>query len=1249
MRRTVLLFVAALACATPRGPTGEQSEPAGAREQAIAGLSAYVLRNDATTGARRLERALQTDRNDPWARFGSALLARRRLDEAAEVAHLVGLVEGAPGHPLVPLAARRLGELAELAPPLARSVEGGLAPVQARLRGQAAARVRGTRAAALSTIGESGRAAALRAEYGVVPAWTVAGPFGGLPALDFDEPLPPEQGPIPETVPAPNGLPPTPTRVVPCTEGALSLAGEPPGGDVFYLAVDVTVSRGGDYVLTVGGTTSLRAFLDGAPMIERRAYAEFLPLVQSVSATLKPGVRRLMLKIGRDGGPAHVVASLARVDGAVSDLRFTPAGVGAPAPPVVRARPPRPVNQAVDLVALLERESPSEIARLAVAADIAEPDRELAKRLVDEALDRAPASAPLLRLSAVLRKDDPTISDKIARGRADAALGRVLSADPGDALARLLRADLARSADRLDDALALLENLSEEAASRPRALVARAHLARARGLSDRAERFAEEARRTGGDCAAIELLLESAIRRDAVARRDELTAALGLCPNGRERLAEDRRRRGDLPGALAIVKETVREAPARIDARLSLAALLEATGDPRGAAAEMMELSRIWPRDARIEKRRAEHLDSAGDGAGARAARERALLLDGSDLALRRAIAGLEGKEPLADVDEDGLATIASYRASNPSFATSSVMVLDFGALEVHRGGALTERIHTIVEARDQKAVERVGEVPVPDGAEMIIARTVKRDGRILHAQDPIGEKHTLSLQNLEPGDFAEWAWLRATPSRGSALPGYSGDLFLFRGDMPLWRSIYTASAPSDLGLEADARFVAVPPLGTEKDRVTLRVVREAVPPFIPEPNSPADSEYAPSIQVGAGVSHLEFARVMANALTESLRPSLELRRLAEQIASEVTARDGRAEALARATYRKVNELVLGHGGSAAESAGSILSRGQGSRTILLKSLLDALGLHARLAMVRDFSRNPGPYRFPRPEFYRHLIVRFEADGKVFWLDPTARSAPFGVLPGPLRGVEALVLPIPGERVKVVRTPEGETERRIARLHVELDAAGGATLEGTDDYRGYDAAALRESLEQLDEQARRQAIEQALARSFDSPVLTSFRVDGERTLEGPLVLEWKARVSRWARPVGSTIIAEAPLFPALLGVRFVQRSSRESPLLIQNEERNGMELTVTPPTGFIAVPARQVSIASDYGRYTRSEQVEGARLVRKDTYDLRRGRVTPADYPSFAGFARSIDSAQAVPMVFRRATPGVTSPPVAGP
>ncbi|MGC4000044.1 MAG: hypothetical protein QM767_22445 [Anaeromyxobacter sp.] len=193
---------------------------------------------------------------DPaWASLQQALEARRLLDGPGELQALLAVVTRAPQSPLAPLALRRVAELAAAAPALAQAAEAGLAPLveAGRLQGLTAARARSARAVAADGLGDPAASARHRAGYGAVTAWSLAGPFVPLAAMDFDLALPGERGPLPAEVSAPAGLPPFRTRALPTPDGTLALEGEPGLWDGYVLASEATLARGGEYLLVIGG------------------------------------------------------------------------------------------------------------------------------------------------------------------------------------------------------------------------------------------------------------------------------------------------------------------------------------------------------------------------------------------------------------------------------------------------------------------------------------------------------------------------------------------------------------------------------------------------------------------------------------------------------------------------------------------------------------------------------------------------------------------------------------------------------------------------------------------------------------------------------------------------------------------------------------------------------------------------------------------------------------------------------------
>jgi len=1194
------------------------------------GFDDWLGRGDPAAAEVRFRADAARAPTDPWPLLGQAMLAERSLDEEAEVAALLAIVSAAPRHPLALVALRRLGDVALTSSLLADRADGavGSALDSGRLAGLGAYRARAVRAVVAEARGAFTESARLRGENGVATAWSIAGPFGALHALDMTRPFAPEAGPWLPRWDRP-GLAPLLSRTLPTPEGVASLDGETAPGDVWYLAADLRLARGGRYLLALGTSASARLFLDGVPRAERLAWSGWPSAVQVVPVDLGAGAHRVLVKLTRGGARPTLAVALAREDGAPADVEWEPAA--GPGPAVIEGRPPTPILSARSLSDTLQPEGGAALARLVSARDRLDNDRQAAVALLDEAVALAPGAAVVRAARGEAVSGDATQAERTARARAEADWREASRMDPGDAATRLVLVEVAMAGGRLDDAEALLSGMPEKAAARPRARLARARLLAARSFPEAAEGIVLEASRAG-NCAAAGMLFEMASRRDAVALEDEAAEAVGRCPGGRERLADHRRARGDLASAAGTWSEVVRSAPSRIDARLALARILVAQGNPAAAVLEVEELSRTWPSDARIQRRLAELLELSGQRSAARAARERALALDGADLLLRRGLALEDGREVLADLADDGPATIRDYEAAAVPVTTPASLVLDAAAVEAHADGSTTERTHQVIHVHDARGVEKWGEVEVPGGAALLQLRTRKRDGRVLEPEQHGGDKRTLSAAGLEPGDYLEVEWLRAHPARGPAVPGWVSDPFFFRGEeMPFYRSTYAVAAPAG-ALHLDVKHMAPPEVVRQGDRDVMRAEARRVSALVGEPSAPGIAEYVPMIQAGWGDGIDGAALVAADAVLERIRPSAEIESVARALRTPPDAPPRTGGALVRAAYEAVMNQVEGNG-PLTDQASHVLSRGRGNRTLVLLALLDALGVPARVALIRPFYVDPQPWRFPRLELYPVAAIRAEAGGEVLWLDPSVRWAPFGELPPGARDAEALVLPRPGESLRRERTPAAAgVDRSDVLLRIQVDPGGDATIEGTETYAGFEGAGAKVALEQLDETGRRRALEQALSRSFRSLEVKDVRFEGERRVGEPLVIRYRARVSGLARPSGGRIAVDAIPYPARLAARFAPLAARESPLLLGADQTVTLRIEVTPPPGATPLANPAVGATAPQGSFVREERVLSGTLVREDRLELRRARVPVDAYPEFARFAAAVDEAQGLPL-----------------
>jgi hypothetical protein len=306
---------------------------------------------------------------------------------------------------------------------------------------------------------------------------------------------------------------------------------------------------------------------------------------------------------------------------------------------------------------------------------------------------------------------------------------------------------------------------------------------------------------------------------------------------------------------------------------------------------------------------------------------------------------------------------------------------------------------------------------------------------------------------------------------------------------------------------------------------------------------------------------------------------------------------------------------------------------------VLLAATLRALGVDARLALVRDFGKDPAPTRLARSDVYTRPVLRVRHGGAVYWTDPSQRHAPFGLLPPSARGAEALLVAAPGADAELVRTPAGDgVDPRSIEATIAVAEDGSAIVEGTETYRGWEAAAAKATLERVDADERSQAVEQALAQSFRGVALEALAVEGEGDPAAPVVLRWRARVASFARFEGAHGAAELPLFPARLGAQYASRARRETPLLVATGEDATQRVTVSLPPGWRAV-AQPREIDGAHGGLRRADLLRPDGLVREERFTLRRAWIDPAAYPTFAAFANELDAAQSAPLLFEREPP----------
>ncbi len=1199
---------------------------------ARAGAAALLIDDDTPKAAQLFDEALKQAPDSAAALEGRRLTLELRGETAGAFSAALDLIQRAPTHPFATVAARFLLDHAGYS----RTTDDdlltrGAAALKNAPPGDTGALLRSALLSVHAARGDVEASGAAR-DVGAVQNFALVGPFSAFHQLDFDTRLPLEaSGNLSKLSPGPFGE--LTVRPLHVEDGRFNLEAEPPQGDVYVFATDVTVEQTADFVLRIVSPMDLRASIDGAPVVERRTWLTPAPTVTAVGVTLKKGTHRLLLKVlrGHEGGQLFV--TLPRIDGQASNVRSVAASGGPSAwgsdPSTFSPRHVFPT--ATSLAHAVEREFGGSAAAVLAALDGVGRDRDGARRLL-LSVPATPESGFVALVRAVIELGDRSLPPKVSTGRASRHLEAALSKNARLLPALLAQTQLAFEEGRHLEALELARRARATTTPPPvSALMTEARALLALRLDGLAEKAALEAEgRWPTLCEAMALRFDLVRRRDAVSETNALLDALRACPFAARRNADIERARGRSAAAAQAYQALFAQDQTRVTIAREAAVLSAAERKFKDAIAQLEATSALWPRDVTTVKDLATLYERAGRPKDAALAKERASRLDRSDVQLWRAAERARtGKELLSEYAITTKQALDNYKPGPGDEDAPSAYILDAAAIRIADDGAMVDRIHVIQKALDQNGVSEVAEVNIPPGAEVLTLRTLKADGTVLEPES-FEDKDTVSLPGVQVGDYVEYEFLQSHAPRGPGMPGATASNFYFQlVKEPNHFSTYVVEAPLNKGLKVDAHNMDVRSAPASSNVEVFRHEERNVPPAIPEPlGPPSPNEYLPFVSVGFGQTGNDgLVSNYADQTLENGRVTADVAAFAQRAAGDARGLPA-VERVYRAVMEKLSGRDNGLGGNAAASA----TQDRGSRLWLLWSSLRSLGFEARLVAVRTTATDPHPYLFPTESLLPYVCLRVRLpEGRYLWLDTVVRFAPFGELPESAAGdLEAYVFPEPGLPLEHVRTPPA-APHRPKEVHLELTLASDGTLSGRggETYFGQEAAQLGEALDSLPEEQKTQALQGALSRYFGGADLKDLHIKSSHDVGAPLSVEYSLTATRFARKEGDRLVMGPLTFPAQVGRRFIHLARRDTPLFIESTEAAHTVVTVTLPEGLsVAGLQGELKSGGPGAHFGRREVQTGNTLRIEEELSLSSGRIPPDHYEPFVQFAGEVDLIQ---------------------
>ncbi len=1019
--------------------------------------------------------------------------------------------------------------------------------------------------------------------------WRMSAPWGDAPLVDFERALCPETRAlgVTELTGAGWDLIPTATTTQVFSDGEATFFDMPTSGGVGFAQTSSTVV--GSARLRLETNRWARVYVDGVVVLDRLSSND--SWLATADVELRAGAL-ITVKLATADGRGFFRLQVTPGEGA-APTKERPVAVGDARAAVqallaLEERLSRPYWDPADArerVAQLEASfgpHPSLdrlAARLAlgdVAAPIAER-RRAARARYEAVLARAPGHAAARRGLARIERDEE---------RPDRALALLLAGDI-DVRTRLDLLDLHRERGWEVEVLATAAELEPVALGSPRLMQELVDTYRAFGRIALATRFAEalEARFPS---AGVERLYGLFGDRNEVRTKD----LLGLW------YAEPQRQ-SLLRTALAGMRRAGR-APHEIDQDLGV--FLSQRPQDGWALGERVRVALDDPEQAKARIREA--LDVVPDFAP-----------------MESLLHHLEGTPERFDVLEDGREVVKRWKASTSADASwlgaPIVNLLERRRIDVRKDGSTLELTHRVRLVQTKQGVDELGDVRPPEGVRLLVARTLKADGRVLEPERTPG-KPELSFSELEPGDAVETAWVsrsRVAPNEGGYLTGVS---FASWGT-PIFELDVEIEVAPGMAL-ATHRFGGAPAEVRSERKIAWKINR--LEPIAKESMSVSARSFFPFVDVRvvrADVPQDGFARITRSYVARLASLAVPGPRLAELSAQLRKKRRPFAEVAFEWVKADLNDQEqLNTFETPVEAA---IANRKGNRALVLWALLRNQAIPAEILLCapeRDGVPEDRASPTPNPNRFFYPIVRAELRDGLRYFDPSRPYTPPGDLPGELGGAACLSLGKPEPRFSEL-PPASRAPTFEADITLVIDADGNAqgTLIGL--ARGAAASPLRQAFLAQDEARQHAFFEQWLGSLVVGAALVELDVQDASSPTEPMRWRLVIELAGYARREGDTWVVQRPIVPlvhaSFAGVpefaKLVSPPTRETPLRLWPFSEQ-VTISVRMPGHTPLAPSPMTSVVG-----TQTGQIVRDALVLRRQVAIAPGRVTPADYPAF--------------------------------
>lgn len=744
------------------------------------------------------------------------------------------------------------------------------------------------------------------------------------------------------------------------------------------------------------------------------------------------------------------------------------------------------------------------------------------------------------------------------------------------------------------------------------------------------------------DCTAALSLQALYHARDFYPPPADITPAHAQCPGLAEAFANSRKDQGDL--RLALARKDAARHPYQSAAQEHYSSELIAQGKPDRAYQVLLDARDRMPWDTGLWLALAK-IALAQEGLDA----ARALLEGGIDQHrssgwLRWRLAMLENKVPLAGLMRDGLqlAKDEVARGGEDALAPAGVTaaktggdeayyLLDFAARKYFEDGSALTLTHNVIRVMTKGGIDRFGEFETPDGAELVLVRTIKQDGSVRIPEQTSG-KSTLSMPGLAPGDFVEMAYLQYSSASALSKTRQQGIRFYFR--MPHISSQHSEYIIVNPRGEFQRMHGAPEPQKIQtREGPAIQFLRTHSPRPRQEPSPVSPDEYLPWIQMhrtGTRVADFEAARRnIAEQIRDSSKMSEPLRAQIQQWRKDL--QPGTEEEVKELFYRVSAWFADPTLNRYSTDATHALLEHDGNPLLVLKAAYDQAQIPAEIYLVRSVFQTPHEDQSGEFSKYNSPLMKVKMpDGTHAWVSPDSPDAYFNSPGQALLGQPAVCVSCQEARIERVEPEHARPASRHVAVRGALDAAGTLDATITVTYRGALGAVVRSVLRKnADPTSRQQFVDRTISALMAGATLQDFELDGLAERDQDMVIRATFQRTRFARPLTpDTLQLQTRLFDPGIAQSYAELFQRETPLFVPYFRDYDYVLQLDFPAHTrleLQSQAGSQEYNSEFGRFKRSTELDGQTLRLQSSIDMPIQRVAPEAYAKFRAWALDLD------------------------